>query len=108
MTVSRALALPGASLTHPSAANHTPKTKRVCLSVCVLLCVWQYSVYLPLSFLFVLLSVPVFCACVSFALPSFAYDGGVSGCIWAMLPGALVKLEQSLQVNSLRRPDNTL
>lgn len=29
-------------------------------------------------------------------------------CIWAMLPGAPVKLERSLQVSSLGRADNTL
>lgn len=46
--------------------------------------------------------------CVSFPPSSFVSDGGVSGCIWVTLPGAVVKLEQSLQVNSPRRPDNTL
>ncbi len=67
------------------------------------MCVCQDSFYLSV---FVLFFFPFILS--SFAMFYFVSDVGVPGCIWAMLPGAVVKLEQSLQVNSLRRPDNTL
>lgn len=109
VTVSRTLALPGASLMHPSPVNLTSTSKASSRYVFLFLCVWLYGLCISVCSLFVLLlSAHGLLGIFSFTMSSFVSHGGAWGCIWAMLPGALVKLEQSLQVISLRRPDNTL
>ena len=76
-----------------------------CVRMRARMCVRVHSLF----FLHVHVFVSIFLSMTLLFLPASPYWWAVvSGCIWAMLPGAVVKLEQSLQVTSLRRTDNTL
>lgn len=101
LTVSRTLALPGASLTHPLQQMTHPNLKPWASVI-------RFSTISVSSLLFSF----VLMLCVPGFLGMFFFNHSVfciwRWCIWAMLPGAPVKLERSLQVSSLGRPDNTL